>query len=136
LLDVDCCVVSKIDALLDIGDANFIGWRPKSRWGHADRIAGGTWLHRAGTLTHVWNQFSEDGAREARVNGYRGSDQAWLSYRLRGCDVWPAGHGIYDRQDMGGFVCCPADARIVHFNGYEKPWNLRRNIKWIENAWQ
>jgi len=135
-LDIDCVVTRSIDPLF-ANVADFVGWEPSSKWGHANRIGGGTWLLRTGTKTFVWDDFSPDAARRVRELGYRGSDQAWLSYCLKDEARWKGGHGIYQRQDMlvSGWRTLPNDARIVHFNGNQKPWQ-KLGIAWIKEHWR
>ena len=135
--DIDCVVTGQVDPLIQYaldGGHDFVGWRPRSLWGVEDRIAGGNWLLRAGTRTHVWNSFSKEAAAKARSVGYRGSDQAYISYCLaKTAAVWPKHCGIYQAQDMKkqGFKVLPSDARIVHFNGGVKAWTLG-HIPWIK----
>jgi hypothetical protein len=138
LLDIDCIVVRDLRPLLAI-DADFVGWEPNSAWGRQGRLGGGTWLLKTGTRTDVWTDFGPRGAVEARAAGFRGSDQAWLSYKLAGrVPVWPKDAGIFQAQDlkMSSYRRMPAGARIVHFNGDSKPWMLASRIRWIRDAWQ
>ena len=133
-LDVDCMVVSDLWELFN-NDHDFVGWRPQSVWGKEMRIGGGTWLLRTGTHTHVWDNFSIEKAREARRIGWRGSDQAWMSYCLaHTCKVWPRYIGIYQKQDGAQqWREIPKGARIIHFNGHVDYWDLRNKIKWVDD---
>lgn len=135
LLDIDCLVVDNLTPLLD-RDEDFVGWRPNYQWGNP-RIGGGTWLLRTGTNTHVWDDFTPEAVSACRNAGYRGSDQAWLSYKLRGCATWPEpGSGIFQSQDFlkkYGVPRKPKGARIIHFNGRRKAWQMRR-VPWIRKA--
>lgn len=134
-LDVDCIPVRDLWQLIDLGDQRpFIGWRPKSLWGSPRRLAGGTYLVKPGELSHVWHKFAQNPAAligEARAANWRGSDQGIMSYLLSGEPSWPDGHGIYQAQDMKGADPTrgegwplPEDARLVHFNGERKPWDV------------
>lgn len=102
LLDVDCIPCGGMAPLFGRSE-DFVGWRPSSRWGEPDRLAGGTWLHRLGTMPHVWEFFARDPAAAvtaARAAGYRGSDQALLSFLLAPtAATWEEPHGIYQSQD-------------------------------------
>jgi hypothetical protein len=132
MLDIDCIITSNLEPLLEPQD-DFIGWRPSSLWGKEQRVAGGTWLLKAGSRTDVWTNFSRQGVARARAAGYRGSDQAWISYCMGpNVSLWPQHCGIYQAQQMKkqGFRVLPKDARIVHFNGGAKAWTLR-HIPWI-----
>jgi hypothetical protein len=138
LLDVDCVVTRDLSPLLAPED-DFVGWRPNYAWGTGKRLGGGTWLLRTGSRPEVWGEFSEEGILAARFAGFRGSDQAWISYKLASsAPVWPKNAGIYQSQDMraSGYRSLPADARIVHFNGMPKPWDLAGRIEWIRRHWQ
>lgn len=132
LTDLDAVVTADWSPLFE-HDEPFVGWRPRMLWGGEDRLAGGMWLHRTGTLPHVWGDFVRDpeaAMSAARRAGYRGSDQAWLSYRLSGsAPTWPLGAGIYShREFVRGrrdqvIETIPADARVVHFNGKGNAWD-------------
>lgn len=141
MTDIDCVVTGPVDPLIQYALENghdFVGWRPSSLWGIEDRIAGGNWLLRAGSRAQVWNKFSREAAVKARKVGYRGSDQAWISYCLaKTAAVWPRHCGIYQAQQMKkhGFRLLPVDAKIVHFNGALKPWSFG-NVPWINSAWK
>jgi lipopolysaccharide biosynthesis glycosyltransferase len=135
MLDIDVMVVGCIDKLFSL-NADFVGWRPRSEFRNkikkingARRIGGGTWLLRTGTHTHIWENFSLEGQQKAREVGWRGSDQAWLSYNLaETCTVFPDSMGIYHTQDgTKGWETIPQDASIIHFNGKTKPWSIQSN---------
>lgn len=133
-LDVDCIPVRRLSRLVEWGDdLPFVGWRPRSLWGAPNRLAGGTYFVRPGALSHVWHKFVQNPSAaiaEARAANCRGSDQGWMSYILAGERAWPEPHGIYQAQDMRntipplGVWPLPDDARLVHFNGERKPWNV------------
>lgn len=140
MTDIDCVITDELDPLIEhIEGETFVGWRPPTTWGSVVRVAGSTWLLRAGAHTEVWEQFSADAAKRALGAGQMGSDQAHISYCLAStCKVWPEGHGIYEAQDMKptGFKLLPKDARIVQFNGSVKPWDAAmQRIPWIREHW-
>ena len=140
MLDIDAAVTHDLAPLFQYTD-DFVGWRPNSSWGPKwkKRIGGGTWLLRTGTHTEIWSDFIKNPMaviKRARQAEYRGSDQAILSFYLaENCTVWPKDSGIYQAQQMkgDGFKNLPKDARIVHFNGARKPWDLK-HIPWIAEA--
>ena len=142
MTDIDCIVTGSVDPLVDYMDecgADFVGWKPPSTWAGVNRVAGGSWLLRAGTHHFVWSGFSDAGIKAAEAAGQRGSDQAWISYCLADHSaLWPKGHGIYEAQWMrtNGFRLLPEEARIVHFNGRKKPWHEdMQSIAWIKENW-
>lgn len=140
--DIDAVITGAIDPLVEYIDqagADFVGWRPPSTWAGVKRVAGGSWLLRTGTHRFVYDGFTESGIKAARASGQYGSDQAWLSYCLADhCAIWPKGHGLYEAQWMRSnkFRILPSGARIVHFNGAQKPWDAdMQAIPWIRKHW-
>lgn len=146
LTDLDIVVTGDWAPLLE-HPADFVGWRPGQVWGNQEtRVAGGMYLLTAGAVANVWDRF--EGAPsilEARKAGFRGSDQAWISYCLAGtAPVWPKGCGIYSIRDMTRdnrakqTQSPPADARVVHFNGRGKPWHRTTLAQhpWVGKYWK
>lgn len=119
---------------------DFVGWRPRAVWGTSQRIAGGQYLLRAGTLTDVYTDFKGAASiAAARQAGFRGSDQAWMSYKLNGrAALWPGNAGIYSIRDLrNGLLPLPGDAAIVHFNGSCKQWDVRhQRLPWVREHWR
>jgi len=133
LLDVDAMILNDLSPLWDI-DADFVGWRPIVTWGREDRIGGGTWLHKTGTLPWLWDGFTTDPQKmiqETRAMGFNGSDQAIMSrFLYHRYPHWDARCGIYAAQDgVMEWDMPPTDARIVHFNGAAKIWDT--NKLWV-----
>ncbi len=139
LLDADAMALDELAPLVDRKET-FVGWRPRAKWGRmADRIGGGMWLLTTGSHEGVWSKFKgATSVAEARAAGYRGSDQAWLSYCLgRTCVVWPDNAGLYSIRDFrDGTGPVPPDARLVQFNGPPrlKPWNI--GLPWVQKHWR
>lgn len=136
LLDIDLVVTGCLSPILEIG-ADFVGWRPFRDWGRPLRFGGGIYLLRTGTRTHVWDDFNgADSIKAARKAGFRGSDQAWISYRLAGNEVyWDRKSGIYSIRDFrSAKEKLPSDARLVQFNGPQKPWQCA--IPWVKDHWR
>lgn len=139
LLDLDCLVVGDLRPLTEI-PGDFVGWSPNTDWGARNRLGGGTWMLKTGSHPAIWDDFAADPLREinaAHAKGYRGSDQAYISYRLeRDAQRWSGRHGIYQRQDgVERWTQLPGDARIIHFNGPSKPWEeCWFNRPWVVEA--
>lgn len=141
-LDIDVLIVKDLAPLFTISD-DFVGWRPMSEArlkikavDGAHRIGGGTWLLRTGTNTHIWDDFSPEITTKIKKIGWRGSDQAWLSYNFaKTCAVFPDEMGIYHSQDGAKeWDKLPENARLVHFNGKIKPWHVEaKNRKWFHD---
>ena len=115
---------------------DFVGWRPYRDWGAKLRFGGGSYLLKAGSRPDVWTKFrGPDSIRAARTAGFRGSDQAWISYMLGSREpYYGRDAGIYSIRDMkGNEHVLPADARMVHFNGPVKPWSSP--LQWVKEHW-
>lgn len=147
LTDVDVVVTADWSHLFDY-DADFVGWQPGMGWGNLeDRLAGGMYCLRTGTHAEVYEDFIRDpelAIRTARAAGYRGSDQAWLSFKLvKRAHVWPKEAGVFSVRDMTRdqrFVHTdrpPDGACVCHFNGDLNPWDdeLQRMHPWIKQYW-
>jgi hypothetical protein len=134
LVDIDLLVVGNAEPLF-APTADFVGWKPTASWGHNNnRIGGGLYLMTPGTQTHVWEDFKgQESIAEARAAGYRGSDQAWISYKLWGCPLFPKDAGIYSIRDLRRAMKPPADAVLIQHNGSTKPWASR--VPWVRDAW-
>lgn len=136
VLDIDAVPTGRLDPLID-REEDFVGWRPLMKWGDKPRVGGGIYLLRTGTRTHVWERFEGQASiAQARRAGFRGSDQAWMSYLLGATEAtWQEPSGIYSIRDLrDGRLPLPADARIVQFNGPRKPWDSP--LPWVKEHWR
>lgn len=134
MVDVDVIVTGDWSHLFrHQPEEDFMGWRPGQLWGNQEnRVGGGVWRLRTGSHPEVWTRFLADpqaAIQQARTAGYRGSDQAWISYMLAtDAPVWPNSAGIrsvrdFHRDRRGVPVqSIPEGTCMVHFNGYLKPW--------------
>lgn len=136
LLDVDLLIVRDITPLVEPKD-DFVGWRPIKSWGKESRVAGGMYLLTPGTRTQVWDDFTPEGVRAAKKAGFRGSDQAWMSYKLGAtAALWPKHCGVYAIGDLRQFGNVPpGDARIIQFCGYRKPWDVT-DVSWVKDNYR
>ena len=133
--DVDWVPTGDLSPLFDRSE-DFVGWRPLKCWGKNLRLGGGVYLLTPGTRTAVWSTFrGASSIAEARGQGFRGSDQAWISYTLgRTAAVYGRDAGIYSIRDLNnGRSPLPADARMVHFNGHQKMWHSP--LPWVAANW-
>lgn len=124
LIDIDLVVTRDVSPLFERTE-EFVGWRPFRDWGRPMRFGGGIYLLTTGTRTNVWTNFNgASSIQKARAAGFRGSDQAWISYCLSGSEaVFDRQSGIYSIRDMAKREhILPDDARLVQFNGPTKPW--------------
>ena len=146
-LDLDVVIVNDIRTMINRYDgADFVGWKGIGAYNPV--VYNGTlFKFRAGRMSHLWRDF--DPVRspiEANQARFFGSDQGWLSYRLRGeAPGWTAEsdgvlsytthlHGIRAR---GARHMIPSHARIISFNGKRKPWeaSVQQSSPWIRNHW-
>jgi hypothetical protein len=138
LIDMDLVPVADWSPLIR-PTLPFIGWRPYRDWGRQKRIGGGIYGFQPGANRHVWDDFIKDpraAVAEARVAGFRGSDQAWLSYKLaHKVPIYGRDTGIYSIRDLGHTHDLPKDARMVQFNGPVKPWGYRGPAEWVARHW-
>lgn len=134
MVDVDIVLTGNIDHLFE-PRARFVGWQPKASWGGTNRIGGGMYLMTPGAHPEVFTDFNGmESIMRARAAGFRGSDQAWLSYKLAGtCKLWKPDSGIYSIRDLKDGQL-PADACLVQFNGTGKPWHGRP--AWVKDHWR
>jgi hypothetical protein len=138
LIDVDLVVVKDFACIVN-RDEDFVGWRPYRDWGAQMRYGGGIYLLRTGTRTSVWHDFhGATSIAKARSKGFRGSDQAWLSYKLGPNEpYWDHAAGIYSVRDFSPLTALPNGARIVQTNGGQKPWSASsRSVPWIAENWR
>ena len=139
LVDIDLVVVNDLRPIFDMPQ-EFVGWRPYRDWGAPMRFGGGIYLMTPGTRRKVWDDFKGPASiAEARAAGFRGSDQAWISYKLGLSEAyWGREAGIYSIRDMKGTEHqLPRDARLVQLNGPTKPWSVAgRQIPWIAENWR
>lgn len=136
VMDVDLVILGDLAPLVARAEP-FVGWRPLAGWGGKRRIGGGLYMLTPGARLDVWTSFQPPGSiAEARAAGFRGSDQAWLSYRLAAsCPVWGPEAGLYSIRDLAnGRAALPRDARLVQFNGPVKPW--QSPLSWVRANWQ
>jgi len=138
-LDIDVVVTGNLAPLFDM-PGDFVGWYPYRDWGvRKRRFGGGIYVLTPGSRSEVFEKFvasPRNAINAARRAGYKGSDQAWISYLLAEKEPhMPKAAGVYSVRDPGitkGY--CPPDARIVQFNGGTKPW--QSDWPWVKAQWQ
>ena len=131
-MDVDNVVIADMTHLVRRTEP-FVGWRPIVSWGNPERITTGLYLMTPGCHPEVWETFSADGARAAHEAGFRGSDQAWVSYKLGSTvALWSDDDGIRALTDYEGPVPPPGTC-VVQFAGCVKPWDIAGR-GWVDEA--
>lgn len=140
LIDLDLVPVRDWSPIVNRPEP-FVGWRPYRDWGRQMRIGGGLYLFTPGAHVKVWTDFYANpraAITSARNAGFRGSDQAWLSFKLAGkVPVYGRDSGIYSIRDLGNSHDLPKDARLVQMNGpaHCKPWSYRGPAAWVAQHW-
>jgi hypothetical protein len=86
MLDLDALPVDDLTPVFERRE-DFVGWRAiEPATGYPQKQFGGAFvLMTAGARKHVWDEFVRDPdacINAARNAGFRGSDQAWTSFRL------------------------------------------------------
>jgi hypothetical protein len=137
--DIDMIPVADLSPIVNRPEP-FVGWRPFRDWGARMRIGGGLYLFTPGAHAKVWTDFIKNphsAVAQARAEGFRGSDQAWLSFKLAGkVPVWGRDSGLYSIRDLGHDHKLPADARLVQMNGPDKQWSYRGPASWVAQHWK
>lgn len=139
-LDLDVLITGNLRGVLETPGL-YVGW--KLAGNEHDEVYNGSFqMFTAGTLEDVWYDFDpETSPREALRAGFRGSDQAWLSWKLikrEGCTHidYPvlASYPLHNRR-LSAFS---AKHRIVFFHGSRKPWDklAQNESSWILRYWR
>lgn len=126
-IDLDTVITGDITPLFE-RDETFVGWQdPLS----PKQLCGSLWMLKAGAHPEVWDTFSRDTITRAYSAGFRGSDQAVMSYLLPDAARWIGADGVYSYRAHCAYRL-PVDARIVMFHGKPKPWDAAcAGVPWI-----
>lgn len=137
-LDIDVVVVDDLRPLANRSEA-FVGWcDDKFGW---NKVAGGAYLLRTGSMTHVWTEFdAQRSPAAAFAAGNGGSDQGWMSHRIfPPPGRWSNRDGLMKLNWTAKRAAVPpTGARIVFTNGLSPPWSLeqQRQYPWIADHWK
>lgn len=122
-IDLDAVIVGDLEPLWDRPEDFVIYREPCGEWPYN----GSMFLMTAGCRRQVWDDFDPlKSPRETNAAGYRGSDQAWISYRLG------SGEAVWDRPEVIGYrgrdgqatIDQVSKASIVMFFGPRDPWDV------------
>lgn len=135
-IDLGVVIVGDLVPLWDMPE-DFVAYRDPL---FPAQYCGAMMLLRAGARPYVWQAF--DAIRSpviAKHNGFRGSDQAWISYAAPFARTWSREHGVCsyakDIRRQGGAL--PEDARLVIFHGAAKPWSDEpQRLAWIREHYR
>lgn len=133
-LDVDVIVTGSLVPLVE-REESFVGWCDERN--EKPRVAGGVYLLRAGAHTNVWTDFDPKTSPQiALAAGYRGSDQAWMSFKLcPNVATWGIADGLTKITWLQGDP--EESTRLVFTAGYSPPWNreVQRRNPWLLKHW-
>lgn len=138
-VDLDVVITGDLTVLWD-RDESFIGWYQKGTI-HELAYNGSMFLLKAGEHSAVWDWFDPDGSPDLAFDmGWKGSDQAWISFCMGRRAGWNKKDGVYSwRTEVmpnGGGL--PRGAKVVFFNGKDNPWdvNLQKQYPWIKKFYR
>jgi hypothetical protein len=139
-LDLDALVTGNLPEVLR-KEGVFVGWKLAGML-HDEVYNGSFWMFTAGTLRGIWAEFDpERSPQKAKLAGYLGSDQSWLSMNLigkPGCTFIPyptfASYPLHCKR-LGYFS---TKHRLVFFHGRTKPWQpeAAKESNWIRRYWR
>jgi hypothetical protein len=128
MLDLDCVITGDLEPIFDRPEDIVIFQNPQRFWPYN----GGLWLQNTGCRDKVWKDFDPiESPRLTHEIGYRGSDQAWMSYKIPGEAMFNETNGVYWFAHLRPKAILPEDARIVLFTADTGPWMHKERIKWI-----
>lgn len=141
-IDLDVVILKDIHPMvMQHRRAPFAGWKGVGSY-HAVTYNGTFFMFDAGRMKWLWDEFDpETSPRRANVARYFGSDQGWMSYKLAGgAPGWTRDDGIYSFSShiVGHYRQPPENARIVSFNGKQKPWDpeIQKKHPWLLDHWR
>lgn len=138
-MDIDLIIVDSIVPLIEKINSTFVGWYDaRFSW---NKIAGGIFGLKTGAHTNVWTDFDPHMSPAiAAAAGNKGSDQAWMSYKLfPPPQVWDFDDGLGKIGWYGATQrAVPKGARIIFTDGHCPPWNplVQKRYRWIRQHWR
>jgi hypothetical protein len=140
-LDLDTLVTGPLDEIWRT-KGKYVGWMMPALLKPSGVYNGSFQMFNAGDLRRVWEDFDPDTSPAvAAANGFRGSDQSWLSYKLvdqEGCTTvtYPtvASYPLHCRK----LSIFSKRTRLVMFHGKRKPWHpeASQEASWIKRYWR
>jgi len=129
-IDLDCVVVGDLGPLFTRSEDFLIYQRGRGAVRDPlNTYNGSMWLMTAGARAQVWTNF-QGAPSIAAASAYLGSDQAWMRHVLGPNEKgWTPLDGVWAwtqiRYDARFKKNPPPGARIVFFQGGQKPWNFK-----------
>lgn len=133
MLDLDTVVTGDLRPLFDRPE-DVVMWKsPTGEWPYN----GAMFMMNSGARPEVWTDFDPvESPKLTTAAGYRGSDQAWISYKLGWNEaVWTEKEGVYYLGALRKFRNeLPKNARIVFTTGGTAPWTLK--YPWVRKHYR
>lgn len=135
-VDIDVVITGDLQPLVNRNE-DFVGWCDKRF--QTNKIAGGAYLLRTGSMPQVWEDFDpQTSPAQAFKAGNGGSDQGWMSFKM-----YPP-PGAWRNAGLVKINWTPARARqvppgvrMVFTTGLHPPWSKEqmRRYPWIAQFW-
>lgn len=128
-IDLDCIITGTLDPLL-VDNVPFMILK-----GYVAPYNGSIWYVEPGAHPEVWydiNQRNIDIAQDD-IKGY-GSDQVWMSHKLKGAPTWSSSDGIHQYTRTVDCNEPPDGARIIFFAGSKKPWTSGMYDRYVKES--
>lgn len=148
-IDLDCVVTGNLDAILGRKEDFVICRRaPVTKRDIAAAYQSSMWLLKAGSRTKVWTEFHGENSLGAIARKYPpdearpffATDQGWILYTLGPKEAtWDDKDGIYFWPWLRvnkKTEPLPENARIVFFQGSEKPWTIENPPGWVRENYK
>lgn len=132
MLDLDAVICGDLRPLWNRPE-DVVMWKsPAKLWPYN----GAMFLANVGARPWVWADFDPVESPKATTRaGYRGSDQAWMSYALGPNEAtWSEQDGVYYYGTMRPRDALPKNARIIFTTGGSAPWTLRH--PWVRQHYR
>lgn len=135
--DIDVVITGDLEPIVD-REEDFVSWSdPRFGW---HKVPGGVYLLRTGSRPDVWEEFDPGVSPGIAARaGCRGSDQAWMSYKLHPVPAtWSADDGLYSMKWLAPGPALVPGVRFISTPGELKPWSplLQAKYPWIKQHWR
>lgn len=85
---------------------------------------GAFWIMRVGAHPQVWIDWDATTSPQLmQASGWLGSDQVWLSIKIKGAATMGPEHGVYYLGQYEKLTDADTEPRIINFAGRCKPWS-------------
>ncbi|MGE0366944.1 MAG: hypothetical protein AB7Q00_14550 [Phycisphaerales bacterium] len=137
-IDLDVVITGDITPVWE-QPHDFVGWAVPGVV-HARVYNGSMFMFRAGAHTDLWDEFDPQVSPDlSNKSGYFGSDQAWISYKLKGqAPGWNRSNGVVSYPREQRKMPLSPTTRIVIFHGKRKPWDpaVQNESPWVLEHWR